>query len=116
MIKSSLLIEFTKRKIIGLFIFKRLFSSNLKRVGGAKYGSLLPLVANFDKQCYVQTWRQAVGHFGAAPPITASALQARSVPPQAKIVPRKKVKGPVPLKRILGPVFPKVLLVPPKRE
>ena len=47
------------------------------------------------------------GHFGAVPP------QARIVFSLARVVPRKKVKGPVPLECILGLVpWP----VPSKRE
>ena len=34
--------------------------------------------------------------------------------PQARLVPRKKLTGPVPLEFILGPVSPKLLFVPPK--
>ena len=38
---------------------------------------------------------------------------AISVPPQARIVPRKKVTGPVLLECTLEPVPPKILFVPP---
>ena len=47
------------------------------------------------------------GISGPSPQITASA-------PQARIVPQKKVTGPVQLGCILGPVPPKILLLPPQ--
>ena len=51
--------------------------------------------------------------WGRAPQITACAFQARNLPTQARIVPQKKVTGPVPLVYIWGPVPPKTQLAPP---
>ena len=52
-----------------------------------------------------QARRHGGGHFGSVPTqITSCDPQARSVPSQARVVPRKKVTGPVPLEGISGPV------------
>ena len=57
----------------------------------------------------MQAWHREEVFWDRAPQITACALPNEKCAPQASIVPRKKVTGPVPLEYISGPV---PLLVP----
>ena len=57
------------------------------------------------------------GISGPCPPKSLLVLLKREVCPQARVVPRKKVTGPVSLECISGPVHPqKYCLCPQKRE
>ena len=59
--------------------------------------------------------RRHVGAFRAvSPQITACAFPSEKCAFRARIVPRKKVAGPVPLECILGPVPPKNTACAPK--